>query len=324
LFVLYLAEFWPDATHVVPRLLVLTLLIGIVAVVNYCGVRGGTQLSNVFTGAKLLPLLLLIVAGGAYILATGRPVPFGISPATPRSWIDTLLLLIFAYGGFEGALFPMSEVKDPRRDAPFALGAGLLTCSVVYVLIQVVVIGLVPNAAQSDRPLAAAAHVFLGPAGAGFMAIAALVSVYGYEASMMLNTPRLTFALAEKGDFPRIFAAVHPRFRTPHVSIAVFAVLLWVLAITGSFQWNATLSAIARIFFYATVCAAMFSFRRRDPAGARFRVPGGPVTAVLGILLSLLMLTGIRIRSVVFLALVFLLALLNWLWVRRRYHALPR
>jgi len=318
LFVIYLGEFWPGAKEFFARIIVLALLIGTVAVVNYRGVHGGAQLSNVFTAAKLLPLLVFIVAGGAYIGLTHRHVPVGFSHAPAGSWVDALLLLVFAYGGFEGGLFPMGEAKDPRRDAPFALGVGLLTCAVVYTLVQAVVMGLLPEASLSDRPLATAARLFLGGAGASFMSMGALLSVYGYQTSMMLNTPRLTFALAEQGDFPRIFAAVHPRFRTPYVSIVVFALVLWLLAVTGSFQWNATLSAIARVFYYATVCAAVLALRRRDPAGARFRVPGGPLIPVLGVLLSLLLAAGIKRESFLVLALVFLVSLLNWLWARRQ------
>jgi basic amino acid/polyamine antiporter, APA family len=254
-------------------------------------------------------------------LASGRHVAVGVSHAPVASWVDALLLLIFAYGGFEGALFPLGEAKDPRRDAPFGLGAGLLTCSVIYISIQIVVMGLLPNAAHYDRPLAAAAHAFLGTGGAIFMSIGALLSIYGYEASMMLNTPRLTFAVAQQGDFPPLFAAVHPRYRTPHVSIVIFAVLLWLVAVRGSFQWNATLSAIARVFYYATVCAAMLQLRRRNPQGAHFRMPGGKFTAVLGIFLSLALLVGTRKDSFLFLALIFLLAFANWLWARRRGQA---
>jgi basic amino acid/polyamine antiporter, APA family len=320
LFVIYLGELWPRAQEIAARIAVLTLLVGFVAIINYRGVRGGTQLSNFFTVAKLLPLGVLIVGGAAYILITGRHVALGVAQVAPRSWFDALLLLVFAYGGFEGALLPAGEIKDPRRDAPFALGVGLLTCAVVYVSIQAVVMGLLPDPTASQRPLAAAAQIFMGPAGGLFMALGALISVYGYEASMLLNTPRLTFALAEQGDFPRLFASVHPRFRTPHVSILLFALLLWLLAISGTFQWNATLSAIGRIFYYAIACAAVPVLRRRDPAGARFRVPGGSITAALGIVLSLALLFGIHLQSFLVLAFVFALAFVNWLWVRN----LPR
>lgn len=318
LFVIYLVEFWAHAHNLIPRLIVLTALIGTVTVINYMGVNAGTQLSNVFTVAKLLPLVVFIVLGGIYLFSHHRPVQVGIVNTGSGSWLNAMILMVFAYGGFEGALLPMGEAKDPRRDAPFALIAALATCAVVYTLAQVVVMGVLANSAASDRPLATAAHVFMGEVGTAFISVGALLSIYGYLSSMILNTPRLTFALAEQGDFPRLFAAIHPRFRTPFVSIVVFAALLWVLAFSGTFQWNVVLSAVARLFYYGIVCAALIVLRRRAPGEARFRLPAGPVLAVVGIGLCLVFLTAMQRGSFYVLTLVALIAFLNWAWASRR------
>ena len=318
LFVIYLAEFWLQAQHPLPRLIVITALIVMLTVINYVGVKAGTQLSNVFTVAKLLPLAAFIVLGGIFLASHHQAVNIGASSTGSGSWLDAMLLMVFAYGGFEGALLPMSEAKDPRRDAPFALIAALVTCTVVYTLVQVVVMGVLGNSATSDRPLAAAARVFMGDVGTTVIAVGALLSIYGYLSSMILNTPRLTFALAEQGDFPRVFAAVHFRFRTPYVSIVVFAALLWILAFTGSFQWNVVLSAVARLFYYGIVCAALIVLRRRAPAEARFRLPAGPALAVVGIAVCGIFLTDMQRGSFYVLAVVVVIAFLNWLWARRR------
>ena len=104
----------------------------------------------------------------------------------------------------------------------------------------------------------------------------------GYLSANMLGVPRITFALAENGDFPSIFAAIHPRFRTPYISILAFALLSWLLALLGSFTWNATLSAVARLLYYGLVCAALPLFRRKQPEAAMFRLPGGTLFAILG------------------------------------------
>ena len=322
LFIIYLAEFWLHAQAPIPRVVVLTALIGMLTAINYVGVNAGTQLSNVFTVAKLLPLLVFIVLGGVYLFAHHQPVPMSVANTGQGSWLDAMILMVFAYGGFEGALLPMGEAKDPQRDAPFALIVALATCAVVYTLVQVVVMGVLANSAASDRPLAAAAHVFMGNVGTIFISIGALLSVYGYLASMTLNVPRLTFALAEQGDFPHVFAAVHPRFRTPYVSILVFAALLWVLAFTRSFEWNVVLSAIARLFYYGIVCAALIVLRRRSPAEARFRVPGGSVLAVAGILLCVVFLTAMQRGAFYILAVVAFIAFVNWIWASRRAHPL--
>jgi APA family basic amino acid/polyamine antiporter len=321
LFVIYLAEFWMPAQTPIPRVLVLTVLIGMLTAINYVGVNAGTQLSNVFTVAKLLPLLVFIFLGGVYLVSHHQPVSVGFANTGSGSWLDAMLLMVFAYGGFEGALLPMGEAKDPRRDAPFALVAALATCAVVYTLVQVVVMGVLANSAATDRPLATAAHLFLGDVGTTFITLGALLSVYGYLASMILNTPRLTFALAEQGDFPQVFAAIHRRFRTPYVSILVFAALLWVLAFTGSFQWNVVLSAVARLFYYGVVCAALIVLRRRAPGQARFRLPAGSALAIAGIVLCLVFLTAMQRSSFYVLAVVAVIAFLNWLWATRRARA---
>lgn len=318
LFVIYLAEFWTRAQAPVSRVIVLTVLIGMLTLINYVGVNAGTQLSNVFTVAKLLPLLVFIAVGVIYLVGHHQSVHLGIANTGSGSWLDAMLLMVFAYGGFEGALLPMGEAKDPRRDAPFALMAALITCAVVYTLVQVVVMGVLANSAASDRPLATAAHVFMGSVGTAFISVGALLSIYGYLSSMILNTPRLTFALAEQGDFPQVFAAIHPRFRTPYFSILVFAALLWILAFTGSFQWNVVLSAVARLFYYGIVCAALIVLRRRSPGEARFRLPAGPVLAMIGIGMCMVFLTGMQRKAFYVLGVVALVAILNWLWANRR------
>ncbi|HET7750417.1 MAG TPA: APC family permease [Terriglobales bacterium] len=318
LFIIYMAEFWIHAQAPLARIVVLTALIGMLTAINYCGVNAGTQLSNVFTVAKLLPLLVFILLGVAYLLTHHQPVQIGFANTAHGSWLDAMILMVFAYGGFEGALLPMGEAKDPRRDAPFALIAALVICAVVYTLVQVVVMGVLANSAASDRPLAVAAHVFMGEVGTTFITVGALLSVYGYLASMTLNVPRLTFALAEQGDFPRVFAAVHRRFRTPYVSILVFGALLWVLAVTRSFEWNVVLSAIARLFYYGIVCAALIVLRRRAPGEARFRLPGGSAVAIAGIALCVVFLTAMQRGAFYILAVVAVIAFLNWLWASRR------
>ena len=318
IFVTYLGEFWPHATQPVPRFVILTLLVGILAAVNYRGVWAGTQVSNAFTVAKLLALGIVCVAGALYLIGANRMIPAATSTADTNAWLKAMLLLIFAYGGFEAALTPMREAKDPRRDAAFALFVALLTVTLVYTLIQWVVVGILPDPAHSDRPLAAAARIIMGRGGAALVAVGALVSTYGLLSANTLAAPRLTFALAERGDFPSIFAAVHPRFRTPYFSILVFAVLTWLLALLGSFSWNVTLSAVARLFYYALVCAALPVLRKKQPGAAMFRLSGGPFFAVLGVGICLVLITQVNLSGSLILLATVVVALVNWVLVRNR------
>lgn len=126
-----------------------------------------------------------------------------------------------------------------------------------------------------------------------------------------------TLALAEQGDFPFFFAAVHPEFRTPHFSILFFAIVIWVLALMGSFSWNVTLSSVARLFYLGLVCASLPVLRKKQPGGAAFCLPGGSVFAVLGVAICMGLLAGVDMSQSLILVATMSSALLNWLLVRR-------
>jgi APA family basic amino acid/polyamine antiporter len=317
LFVQYLGQFIPEVAQPVPRLIVITLLVGTLVLVNYRGVSGGTLVSNVSAVAKLMPLALICVIGVGYLF-THPPTVATAAQAGADGWFKAMLLLFFAYGGYEAILIASGEAKDPRKDAPFALFVGLLVVALIYTLIQFVVVGVLPDAARSDRPLADVAGTLIGPAGAGLVAVAALISVCGFLSAHMLTGSRSIFSLADLGDFPRGFAVVHPRFRTPHVAITTFGSLIWLFAAFGSFSWNVTLSAVGRLVYYALVCAAVPVLRRRQPEAARFRVPGGMLLPVLGVLICGSLLTHADFSKSMILLGTIAVALLNWLVVRNR------
>jgi basic amino acid/polyamine antiporter, APA family len=318
LFVIYCGEFWPSAAKPLPRFLILTFLYGILTLINYRGVRASTQISNVFTVAKLVPLFVVAIAGTFYLISGHKAAAILTISAGRIAWQKAALLLVFAYGGFETALTPLSEAKNPRRDAVIALLTGLMTCTVLYTVIQWVVIGVLADPGHSERPLADVARLALGAGGATFISIGALISVYGYLSANMLGVPRITFALAENGDFPAIFSAIHPRFRTPYVSILAFAFLSWALALLGSFTWNATLSAVARLLYYGLVCAALPVLRRKQPGAALFRLPAGTYFGVLGAAICLALMTGVNLSGSLILLATALVAAVNWLLVRKR------
>jgi APA family basic amino acid/polyamine antiporter len=318
LFTVNLAEFFPGVSREVVRIAVLTVLLGLFAAVNYRGAKGGAQLSNVFTIGKLVPLAIFVVAGIAWV-ATHPPAVAVTTPTpTGRDWLQALLLIGFAYGGFDGAMFAMGEAKEPRRDAPFALGTAIVFLTFLYTGVQLLVSAALPDPGASARPLADAARVFLGPTGASLLAGGALLSLVGFLSANFLNGPRLTYALSEQLDAPALLGRIHPRFRTPYVSILLFAVLVWALAAYGNFQWNATLSAVTRLFIYGSTCLALIVLRRTQPGTAWLTVPGGPVLAVIGMGFCALLAARMGRAEVVALVGVTVLGFVHWLIVRRR------
>ena len=275
-FVEYLSQLAPGAAEPLPRALVIGLVLGLITLVNVIGVRQATWTVNAFTLAKLLPLLLLILLGlprvEADVLASQRV-------AAP-DWTTAILLLVFAYGGFEAPLIPAGEARDPGRDTGFALLASLATIAAVYMLVQLVVVGVVPHVAGTPAPLAAAFGRLVGPAGVALASCAAMLSIYGYATGSVLQSPRVLYAMAERGELPAPLGRVHPRFRTPDLAVLTYSSLVFGLALYGSFEWNATLSAIVRLVTYGLTCAALPVLRVRPglaPPG--FRLPGAGLVA---------------------------------------------
>lgn len=324
LFLDHFSALAPSAGQGWPRAAVLAALLLLPAAFNYGGTRKGTVLSNVFTLAKILPLAVLVVFGS---------IRFGHQPqlvtvhelAAPgwAGWLAGLLALLFTYSGFEDPLSTAGEVREARRNMPLALIAGLGVCIAIYTLIQFVVAATL-SPGQTERPLASVAQVLFGRGGAWFVEMAAMISCYGWLSAFMLNTPRYLFAIADHGEFPASFGRLHPRFGSPYISIIIAAGLAWLLAVTGSFHWCLLLSAGASIIYYAVVCAALLRLRRLQPGAAKFQLPFGTLFSLLGIAISLVLLTPLHIREVLFMTITAVVAALNWWWVRRRAGAVAR
>lgn len=324
LFTTYLAEFVPGADKGLLAAAITVLLLGLLAGVNVRSVKSGASVSNLMAIVKIVPLLVFGIAGLAWI-ASGRMAPPAVaSDPTLNGWLRMLLLLMFAYGGFESALIPMGEAKNPKRDAPFALMVGLSLVTLVYLAAQLTVLATVSDPAANNRPLAAAARAMLGGKGAMFMTLAALLSTYGWLASNMLNVPRLSMAMADRGDLPPLFNRIHPVFRTPYISIIFFAGLSAVLALQSGLVQNLSLSAVSRLFTYGMVCASLPVFRRWDATQPGrvdlpgYRAPVGNVMAGLGVLISLVLISRMTGREAMTLAVVVTIATLHWLSVRRK------
>jgi amino acid transporter len=316
LFAVYAASFWPALNQPGWRVATITVLIGMLAAVNAGGVKLGARVSNLLTASKLITLGVFIAGGCAYLLRRGTPLPSGHESYDANAWFSSLLLVVFAYGGFENALIPAGETEAPDHNAPVALFSALAVCVPLYVLIQMVVVQTVANPGMTERPLAVAAGVFGGPGLASFVAAGAILSVLGYLAAAMIAVPRVTLAFAEQKEFPAIFARLHSRFKTPYISITLYAALIWVLAVAGSFSWNAKLSAVPRLVIYAISCASLPVLRRRVEVKAAFRAPFGRALAALGICFCVALLLRASKAEIAIASVVAAGAGINWAALR--------
>lgn len=323
LFTIYLAEFVPAAGRGLAPPLIATVLLGGLVWLNVRGIRHATAMSNVFMVAKLVPLIAFAAGGLLLVAARGAVEPAPVPVPGTATWFDAVMLLIFAYGGFEAGLVPLGEAKNPERDAPVVLLGSLAVCVALFNAVQLVTLWSLPDAGSHPRPLADAARALVGPGGARFMTLGALLSLFGWGIAAMVNVPRLTFAMAEQGDLPPLFGRIHPRYRTPAVSIVACGLIAWLLVLSGSFLQNLTIAAISRLVTYGLVCATLVVFRRRDGTDprvppARFRLPAGLLVAGLGLLVSVALASRIGRREVVIMAVVVALATAHWAGNRRR------
>jgi APA family basic amino acid/polyamine antiporter len=291
LLVAYASGFVPSAASGLGRTATICTVVAALTVVNVVGVRKAANVSNVLTVAKLGPLLLFVVAGCFFI------DPRAYSPAAAPSFgafSVSVLLLVYAFTGFEMAVIAGGEARDPRRDLPYALLIAIAVVTVFYMLIQLVAVGTFPGLAGSTRPIADAAGRFLGPRGALIMTAGALVSILGNLNVILLTASRLPFAMAERGALPRFMAATHRRFHTPHRAILVTAAVVLTLTLSGTFVYAVTISVIARLLAYAATCVALPVFRRRrDAPPALFVVRGGVPIAVVSLLLVAWLLSNV-------------------------------
>lgn len=290
LLVVYLSFFWPAGGSGIRRAAVITFLTLILTVINYIGVRDAALTSNFFMVAKLLPMILFIATGLFFM----TPANFNLGDApTYTSFSTAVLLLVYAFTGFENATVPTGEIVNPRRNLPIAILIAITIVTVIYILIQAVSIGTLPNLGGTERPLADAAAMFLGPIGASIIAAGAITSIIGNLNVNLLTSPRIPFAMSTRGELPKTLSAIHSKFRTPHVAIVVSGILMLALTLSSSLIYALTVSTIARLLAYAATCIALPTLRyKSDAPPAQFRVPGGTIISVIAVLLSIWLLTN--------------------------------
>jgi amino acid transporter len=178
---------------------------------------------------------------------------------------------------------------------------------------------VIDDLASSSRPLVDLGDALLGPVGGILLLATVVTSVGGNLLASMFSAPRITFGMAEQGMLPPLFARINPRRQTPAVSIAVFAVLAWLLAATGSFIWLASLSVLIRVLIYVACISALPRVRQQAVPGG-LQLPGGLLIPGIAALMCLLLL--VQVTAVVYLATAGLLAFGSLLfWVARRARA---
>jgi len=196
LLVTYAGWFWEPLISGLGHQLAVALMFILLATFNAIGVRQSMSVVFLFSALKLVPIFLLIILGFAHIqpglLLQGElPVSGTLG--------ETVLILLYAFVGFESAVVPAGEARNPRKDIPRAITFTVLTITLVYFLIQLVSISVMPDLASSKTPLADVAEILMGATGAALLTLGAVFSIGGNCSASMLSAPRMTYALAKMG-----------------------------------------------------------------------------------------------------------------------------
>lgn len=285
LMVTYAGWFWEPLGSGLGHQLAVAVMFVMLAIFNIVGVRQSMSVVFLFSALKLVPLFLLILLGLSHI----RPeILVQVDLPVTGTLGETILILLYAFVGFESAVVPAGEGRNPRKDIPRAITITVLTITVLYFLVQMISVSVMPELASSKTPLADVAEILMGPTGAAMLTMGAVFSIGGNCSASMLSAPRMTYALAKLGSLPAWFGVIHPRYKTPLNSILFYAVLGLLLALSGSFIWLAVVSTLARLLSYILGVAALPVLEKRiEKTQGQFHLPGGYFIPALALLLCL-------------------------------------
>ncbi|HEX4560686.1 MAG TPA: amino acid permease [Gemmatimonadales bacterium] len=271
------------------------VLIVLVAAVNWFGIHRGAVLQNLSTALKVAALGGLVAIG--FLLNAGSvAVPAVLSQHAPvriSSFLVAMVAILWAYDGWADLAFVSGEVRDPQRNLPRAIILGTAGVGVLYIGAIAVYLHLIPMSRMGAAELVAAdaMQLLLGPVGVVLVSAAVAVSTFGTLNGSMMTAPRIFFALADDGLFPRAIARVHPKTGAPTGAILLAALLGAIFVLVRQFEALADQFIIGIWPFYALGVAAVFVLRKRRPDLERpYRTWGYPVVPALFLLGSVFLL----------------------------------
>jgi amino acid transporter len=281
---------------------------------NIRGVRQAIIIVKLNTIAKLVPLLMIALFGWLFFI---NPENTSVNALSFSTIGEISLILLFAFVGAETALNVCGEIKHPEKTIPRGIMLSMSIVVVLYILIQVSVQGILGSSITnySDAPLAEVGRRMFGQAGATIVLLGALFSMFGNISGMVLNMPRILFAAArDKVLQPQILANVHPVFKTPYVSIIVYAALGFIFSSVGEFKQLAMLSSASYLMIYLGVILAMTRFRmRKSFKKPSYKVPGGFLIPLISIFTIIWLLSNLPLKELFSMALFIILLTIAYL-----------
>jgi basic amino acid/polyamine antiporter, APA family len=248
------------------------LIVLAVTVLLYIGVRESARANNIMVVVKLIVLTVFVGLGAMHI------DPANYRPFAPNGWTGIhqgAAIVFFAYIGFDAISTAAEETKNPQRNMPIGILAGLAICTLIYVIVGIVATGIVPyQQLRASDPLATALQLAGLPIASWFVAFGAVVSLTAVLLVFQYGQPRIFLAMARDGLLPQWAAKIHPRFRTPHITTVLTGLMVAAGALFADENEIYDLTNIGTLFAFAIVCIGVLVLRYKEPARERpFRVP---------------------------------------------------
>lgn len=284
LIVSHAAALWSPLATGPLKTFALVAYVSLATGLNVAGVRAGMAAVYVISILKLAPLILLILVG---LPSAEWASVAGAESLPPGELGQVMLVLMYAFIGFEFSLINAGETRNPREEIPRTLVRTVVAIAISYALIQVIVVSVAPDLGTSETPLVDVAARLMGPLGALVLGIGVVFSIGGGSLTSLLTAPRLTYALSRDGSLPAWLGKVSPRTGAPVNSILLCGLLSTAMAVGQTFVWLTVLSTFVRLLTYLLCIASLPVVERRMPAReGQFKLPGGLVIPIFAFILT--------------------------------------
>ena len=298
-FVAYLQYFFPAMSFTVQTIIKILFII-ILTGINYLGVKEAGRVNDILTILKLAPIFILTLIGVVYLIIKPSIFISNFTPFLPLGFgnLGSAIVLIFwAYIGFELVTVPSDEIYDSKRTTPKAIALGMGVVAIFYIITNFVIVGVVPwqQVSQSSAPLTLAGYALMGGFGAVFITVGALLSISGSDEAGILSSSRIPYAMAGDGLLPKMFAKKHPKYDTPYIALIIQGVITGIASIFGSISSLIILSVFTLLFCYILTCLSVFPLRKKYGAGTN--IP--QIVPVLGIVLSIYIMSQSNFTQII-------------------------
>lgn len=298
-FVAYLAYFYPNMPQFF-QIIIKVLFVLLLTVINLIGVRQAGKVNDVLTILKIAPILVFTAAAIIFFIFNPSVLSANFTPFFPLGlggMGSALVLIFWAYIGFELVTIPSDEIINAKKTIPLALGVGMGIITVFYMVTNFLVVGTVPwpELSHASAPLALAGFAILGALGALLLTVGALFSISGSDEADILASARIPYAMAGDGLLPHVFAKIHPKYGTPYISLFVQNTVTLIAAIFGTIEQLIILSVFTILFCYLVTCLAVFPLKKKFGGG--IKIPR--LIPILGIIISIYMITQTNINQVI-------------------------